>query len=114
MNPDQTRQHSPPNAASTAPVQPTGAATQQRTRRALLKASAAAPVIYTLPIGAGVAASSTCIDKEDNFEVLTVDEIERIRTENLQRGSKLDDVYVVYDDDEKVKASCWSSIHARG
>ncbi|MBK1704665.1 hypothetical protein [Halochromatium glycolicum] len=84
---------------------------KRQSRRRLLKAATAVPVIYTLPIGASVAASSTCIDKEDNFKPLTDEQKQDFADGKLSRGQELDHNYVVFDGNDKVKGSCWCSIN---
>lgn len=84
---------------------------KHQTRRRLLKAAAAAPTIYTLPAGAKVASSSTCIDKPDNFEKLTSDEKKQIKEQGLEIGDNFGDNYVIYSNTQKVKESCWSSLN---
>lgn len=84
---------------------------KRQSRRRLLKAATAVPVIYTLPIGASVAASSTCINKPDNFEELTGEEKQFINENSLNIGDPIGENYVIYDNNQKVKESCWSSLN---
>jgi hypothetical protein len=89
-----------------------GAMTKRQSRRLLLRAAAATPIIYTLPVGATVATSSTCFDKPDNFEQLSDEQKDQFNEGELQPGDELGHGYVVYSDGvQKVKESCWSSLN---
>lgn len=88
-----------------------GAMTKRQSRRLLLRAAAATPFIYTLPVGATVATASTCFDKTDNFEPLSEEQQEQFDNGELNPGDELDQTYVVYNSTQKVKASCWSSLN---
>lgn len=105
------------------------AAANRKTRRALLKATSLAPVIYTLPSGSALANSSTCATEPragDNFRPLTPAEEEQLNPPpdpetwitpdpSLHVGDDLGDGFVYqpneyFPSEPAVKASCWSSL----
>lgn len=96
----------------------------QTSRRRLLKAATVAPIIYTLPSGGALAASSTtCLGDTDNIITSVTKEEE---TGNLEAdgqvftpaGTDNDNEYhndgknYIYDGNETLVAgSCWNSIN---
>lgn len=83
-------------------------------RRRLLKATAGAPVIFTLPVGKSAAAASiACDTKEDSLLIVNQDDFESEFGE-VDDGDtvNVDGQDYVYDEPENrlVTASCWSSL----
>lgn len=89
---------------------------RQQSRRALLRAAAAAPVIYTLPSGAALANTSTCLNKPDNFRELTTEEQDLVADGSITEGDTLESGFEYRPNDlyggDAIKASCWASLNA--
>jgi len=90
---------------------------RQQSRRALLRAAAVAPVIYTLPSGAAVTNTSTCVYKEeDNFRTLTQDELDGVAAGTITEGTPLEGGFEYRPNEifagDAIKASCWTSLSA--
>lgn len=104
-------------SANTASADKTQPVSQQQSRRALLRAAVAAPVIYTLPSGAALANTSTCESKADNFRPLTEDELQGVTDGTITEGSSLGDDFEYWPNNgtysgDAIKASCWASLTA--
>ncbi|MEA3639838.1 MAG: hypothetical protein VBE63_07825 [Lamprobacter sp.] len=111
----------------------------QASRRRLLKAAAVAPVIYTLPSGSALAATSTsCLGNEGNIITGVTKEMEDVEscdnegncttfsqeTGRLKVGDQVftptgnpnefndgEQYYIKYDQETLVAGSCWNSIN---
>ncbi|NBC49785.1 MAG: hypothetical protein GVY22_17785 [Gammaproteobacteria bacterium] len=120
MHPDKPQHRSDETTPEIA-SQDQNIAAKRKSRRALLKAASAAPIIYTLPSGVASANASTCEVKDDNFRKfseLNPDDKQAINKDEVSAGDSLSDGFLYQPDTlygpenaVAVKGSCWCSLN---